>query len=122
MDPLIEKRGAGFHVVSEGNGHISREEIVIEDGAGTLAVGTILGKVTATGDYKQVDLAGEDGEEVSAGVLFGAVDATDAEVRAAAHVRYAEVLGAELVYPTGATSGNIATINGQLAALGIIVR
>lgn len=122
MDPLIEKRGAGFHVVSEGNGHISREEILVEDGVGVLAVGTVLGKVTATGEYKQVNLAGTDGEEVAAGVLWGAVDATDAAVRAAAHVRDAEVLGSELVYPTGATLGNIATINAQLADLGIIVR
>lgn len=122
MDPLIEKRGAGFHVVSEGNGHISREEILVEDGAGKLEVGTVLGKVEATGEYKQVDLDAEDGEEVAAGVLFGAVDATDAAVRAAAHVRHCEVLGSELVYPTGASAGDIATINGQLEAIGIIVR
>ena len=122
MEPLIEKRGAGFHMVSEGNGHISREEILVESGAGKLAVGTVLGKVTATGEYKQVDLDGEDGEEVAAGVLFGAVDATEEAVRAAAHVRQCEVLGAELVYPTGATEGDIETINGQLLALGIVVR
>lgn len=122
MDPLIEKRGAGFHVVSEGNGWISREEVTIEDGVGVLAVGTVLGKVTTSGEYKQVNLAGTDGEEVAAGVLFGAVDATDAAVRAAAHVRQCEVLGAELVYPTGATQGDIDTINEQLLALGIVVR
>lgn len=122
MDPLIEKRGAGFHVVSEGNGNISREEILVADAAGKLATGTILGKLTADGSYVQVDLTGEDGEQTAAAVLWGAVDATDDAVRAAAHVRYCEVLGSELVYPTGATDGNKATINGHLRALGIIVR
>lgn len=119
---LTEKRGRGFYMVSEANGHRSREEITIEDGVGVLAVGTVLGKVTATGEYKQVDLAANTGEEVAAGVLYDEVDATDSAVPGVAHVRDAEVNGNELVYPTGASNNDIADINAALADIGIIVR
>jgi len=120
MVELVEKRGAGFHLVSEGNGNISREEILVD--VGVLKAGTVLGKITATNKYVQVDLSAVDGSEVADAVLFQAVDATAADVRAAAHVRLCEVNGAELVYPTGATQGDIDTINAALAVKNIIVR
>lgn len=117
---LNEKRGAGFHLISEGNGNISREQITILMGE-VLLVGHVLGKITASGKYVEVDLAASDGSEVAAAVLFGAVDATDADKEGAGTVRLAEVLGAELVYGTDDVD-DIATINGQLADLYIIVR
>ncbi len=118
-----ETRGSGFYQVSEANGHLSREQIVVSSAAAAiLEVGTVLGKVTASGEYMPVDLAATDGTEVAAGILFGRSDATDADVRAVAHVRDCEVDGNELVYPDGATSGDIEDINEALAALGIIVR
>jgi hypothetical protein len=120
MTELMEKRGSGFHLVSEGNGNISREDITVKMGE-VLAVGAVLGKITSSGKYVAVNLAASDGSQVAAGVLFGAVDATAADTAAAAHVRLAEVLGAELVYGT-TDAGEIATLNGQLADLNIIVR
>ena len=119
--PLEETRGGGFHMVSEANGHRSREEIIVESGE-NLKVGTVLGKITASETYAQVDLAASDGSEVAAGILFHDVDATDADKEGAAHVRDCEVMGDELIYPDGADANDIATINGQLADLGIIVR
>lgn len=121
MTELTEKRGAGFHMVSEGNGNISREEITVKSGE-TLAVGEVLGKITASGKYVPIDLAAVDGSEVAAAISFAAVDASAADTKAAAHVRMAEVLAAELVYPTGYSDNQKATINGQLADLLIIVR
>ena len=121
MEPFVEKRGAGFYLISEGNGNISRDEILIRNGAGKLAVGTVLG-VDGDGEYAPVDLGASDGTEVAVAVLWGAVDATDVEVRAAANTRLCEVLGAELVYPEYSVAEDVETINGQLAAVGIIVR
>ena len=122
MVTKVEKRGAGFHLVSEANGHRSREEITILDGQ-DLETGTVLGKVTASGKYVQIDLGASDGSEVAAGILWDGVFADGADADAAAHVRDAEVLGAELVYPDGASSGDIDTINAALETnLNIIVR
>lgn len=120
MSELLQTRGAGFHMISEANGALSRDKITID--TGVLAVSTVLGKITATGKYVQVNLAAVDGSEVAAAVLFDKVDATAADVFAAAHTRLCEVSGAELVYPTGATQGNKDTINADLAAKYIIVR
>lgn len=121
MVTKVEKRGAGFHEVSEANGHRSREEIVIIDGQ-DLEVGTVLGKITTSGKYTQVDLAAADGSEDAVAVLWDSVVADGVDVNAAAHVRDCEVLGAELVYPDGADANDIDTINASLEAVGIIVR
>src|SRR3972149_735594 len=101
MTTLTEKRGAGFHMVSEANGNLSREQITIDDGV--LEVGTVLGMITSSGKYVQVDLSASDGSEVASAVLFSSVDASFVDVEVAAHLRDCEVLGSELVYPTGAT-------------------
>lgn len=121
MVTKVEKRGAGFHMVSEANGHRSREEIVILAGE-DLEVGTVLGQITASEKYVQVDLAAVDGSQSVAGVLYDSVFADGADAAAVAHLRDSEVLGAELVYPAGATQGNIDTINAGLVALDVIVR
>ena len=69
-----------------------------------------------------LDITEDDGSEDAVGILWGAVDTTDEDQKVAVHVRDCEVLGAELVYPTGATTNEKAAINVQLAALHIIVR
>ena len=120
MVTKVEKRGAGFYMVSEANGHRSREEIVILDGE-DLAVGTVLGQIAASEKYVQVDLAAVDGSEDAVAVLYDAVFADGADAAGVAHVRDSEVLGAELVYPDGATQGNIDTINEDLLLNSVIV-
>lgn len=119
MTALTQKRGAGFHIVSEANGSRSREEIVLADGAGVLEVGTVLGKVTASGEYVALAPDAEDGSEVAAGILWDREDATDAAQDAVAHIRDCEVMGSELVYPDG---GDEDAINAELLTLGIVVR
>ena len=48
-------------LVSEGNGQISRDQIVLVSGAGALVAGRVLGKVTASGKYKAYDNTASDG-------------------------------------------------------------
>ncbi len=123
MTPYIEKRGAGFHMVSEAPGFRSREKILLKEGI-DYQTGQILGRETATGEYAPVNLASETGLQTVAGVLWDGVNLTEATdpVEAAAHVRDCEVNGNEIIFPTGATSGNKLTIVAGLLPLGIVVR
>lgn len=123
LPTFSEKRGAGIHVVSEGNGSISREQVTVAEGSDVLEAGTIMAVVD--GAFIPVALTAESeptGSENAVAVLFGPVDATDDDVRAVVHARYCEVMGSELIYPEGANDMRIAEINADLAAFGIIVR
>lgn len=106
---------SGEFILSEGNGHISREEITVISGAGVLEAGQILGKISASGKYTAYDDAATDGSEVAAGILYAQVDATSADAKALSVVRHAEVKSAFL---TGSDENAVA----DLAALQIIVR
>jgi copper homeostasis protein CutC len=115
MATFTEARRTGEHLISEANYTRSRENITIISGAGILAPGTVLGKITASGKYSAYNNANSDGTEVAAAVLYAAVDATSADVPAVAHVRDCEV--AEILM-TGLDADAIK----DLAAIGVIVR
>lgn len=118
MTALTEGRHAAEFIVSEANGSRSRETVTIANSA-ALAAGTILGKVTASGKYKQRKKGATSGEETAVAVLYAAADASSGDVEAVAIVRDAEVDGGALTYDSGSTA---ATVDGQLADVGIIVR
>jgi hypothetical protein len=121
MPDLQEGQHAGEFIVSEGNGAISRETIIVLSGE-TLDAGAVLGKVTASGKYKVLDPAGADGSQVAAAILYDAVDAATADAEGVAILRLAEVHGEELVWPDGIAAGEKTTALGELAALTIIAR
>jgi hypothetical protein len=106
----------------------SREQVTIVSGsnvAGTpIRTGTVLGKITATGKYRPHTLAGADGGQVAAAILLTeTVDAATADKRCVVIARDAIAQQYNLVYGTDVTTaGNRATVNGQLAAVGILVR
>lgn len=115
MATFTEARRTGEHLISEASGTRSRETVVVVSGAGKLAAGTVLGKITASGKFKAYDNGASDGTEVAAGVLYAAVDATSADAPAVAHVRDCEVAEIQL---TGIDTAGKA----DLAAAGVIVR
>jgi hypothetical protein len=121
MPELLEGRHAGEFIVAEGNGTISRETVTVLSGE-VLDAGAVLGRVTASGKYKELDPAGADGSEAAAAILYDAVDASAADAEGVAVVRLAEVHGEELVWPDGITAGERTTALGELAALTIIAR
>ena len=121
MPELQQGRYAGELIVSEGNGRISRETIIVLSGQ-TLQPGAVLGKVTASGKYKALEPAAVDGSEVAAGILYDRVDASDGDAEGVAIVRLAEVNAAELVWPDGISSGEQSAALDELAALSIIAR
>lgn len=113
---------------SEEESYFSREQVTIKSGAnvtGTpLKTGTILGKITATGKYIPQTLGAADGSQVAAAILLtDSVDAGAADKRAVVIARMAIVMQYGLTYGSDVTtSGNRATVNGQLLAANILVR
>ena len=123
MTVLVETRHPGEFILSEANGQRSRETITIASGAGIIAAGTVLGKVTASAKYVASAAGASDGSEVPAAInIYGAV-ATASDVTVSAIVRDAEVNGKCLTYhadrdqPAEKTAANV-----SLANLGVIVR
>lgn len=108
----------------EADNHYSRDLITVASGAGVLKIGTVLGKVTASGKYEAADPVAATGEEVAVAVLLEDVDATSADVtEVVALVRHAVVNRNNLVW--GATiddSTKRATAVGELEAVGILAR
>jgi len=107
-------------MVSESRGTRSREAITV---AGeTLGAGTVLGRITSTGEYAAVNPEASDGSEAAAAVLYAAVDASAAAAPAVIIARSAEVNAAELVWPEGITPAQQAAAVADLAAVGVITR
>jgi len=119
----IEGRHAAEFMVSEGNGHISRETVTVT--GGNYEAGTVLGKITVaagSGKYTQHDPAAANGSQIAAAVLFANVDASDADKQAVAIVRMAEVNGGALEWKTGITTNEKTAAAAALAGAFIIVR
>ena len=121
MTTLTQGQNAGEFMVSEGNGHISRETVTLASGQ-NLKAGAVLGKVTASGEYAEYDPTATDGSESAVAVLYDNTDASSAAQSCVAIARDAEVAGAALQWFTGASAGQIATGEAELAGAGIIVR
>lgn len=127
MTTLTNHLRAGAFLVSEGNGHISRDEVTIHGGytgAPTLIkAGTVLGKITSGGKYTPSPASGGDGSQTAVAVLFDDVDVSAADVLATVISREAEVRASDLLYEaTVDTDNEKAAKATQLAAVGIIVR
>lgn len=109
----------------EADSLFSREQVTIVSGAGALASGTVLGKITASGKYTPVVATASDGSTNAAGILLEAVDATDADVSAVIIARDAIVSNQGLTYGASIDTANErAAVHADLAALNppIIVR
>ena len=100
----------------------SRDEVVIAPDQ-TLALGAVVGRVTATHEVVALDPTASDGRETVVGVLLEAVTVARGERRRSVIVsRHAIVFGGALVLPASLTSEQTATALAQLAALGVLVR
>lgn len=123
MPPLTQNmRRTGHYIVSEANGHRSREVGVIASGSGKLEAGTVLGQVTATKKFKPLAPAATDGTQTAAAILFEGCDATAADVRRTITARDCEVQAAVLAWPAGITDPQKTAALAALAALGIAAR
>lgn len=111
-----ETNHTGEFLLSEGNGYFSRETVTIASEAGAMVSGTVLGKVTATGEYRAYDNADSPaGVGTAAAILYTAVEDQTVDQKAVVIARHAEVAEDRL-------TGFDANARADLLALGIIVR
>ena len=100
----------------------SRDQVTVAAGQ-VLALGAVVGVVTATAKVKAVDPSATDGTQVAAGVLIQAVDANLADRDDGLIVaRPAIVADHALVWPTGITVAEKKSAIAQLKAIGVLVR
>ena len=100
----------------------SREQVDIAAGQ-KLVLGSVLGKLTASGQQVMLDPDAHDGSEVAAGVLGVDVDATLIDNNYGFYIaRDAILASVAVVWPTGITAAQKATAKDQLEALGILIR
>lgn len=123
MTVFLETTHPGRFLLSEANGHLSREVVTIASGAGVINPGMVLGKITASGKYVPSPATGSDGSQTAVAVALYGCDATSADQKITVIFREAECNVNELLYDS---SVNDATKKGakatQLAAQNIIVR
>jgi hypothetical protein len=123
MTTLTESRHAGGFLVWETARDDTRETVTLASGAGKLAPGTVLGKITTGGKFTQLAPAASNGSQNAAGILWGPADATAADAAAVVVLRGPAIVNRnELIWPTGATEPQIAAATAALAALGILLR
>lgn len=116
-----EKAHDGEFLLSEANGHQSRERKTVISGQ-NLVAGTVVGVITASGKVTILAPAAGDGSQNAAGVLLNGVNASAADAAGVIIARNAEVISAALTWPGGITAPQKATATTALAALGILIR
>lgn len=123
MTVLTESRHPGEFLMSEANGQRSRETITVASGAGVIAPGSVLGKITASGKYLVSAIGATDGSQTAAAVSLYGCDASTDDQKIAAIVCDAEVNGNILTFNADRDQpAERAAAIADLAAVGIIVR
>lgn len=123
MPVLTQQPSMGDVLKYEVNPNYTREAIPLLQGM-PYPVGSVLGKITASGKYTLSTAAGTDGAQIASAVLLYAVDATLADAVGIVVERGPVIVSrAGLAYDaTVDDSAKITTKLGQLAAVGIIAR
>ena len=122
MPALAEPLNLGDLLKYDAPNLYSRDRVTVASGQ-NLPLGTVLGIVTASGKYKQIDPSAEDGTQVAAGVLIQPCDASAADrTDGLLIVRHAIVSDHALAWPAAITSAEQLAAIAQLKALGVLVR
>lgn len=121
MDKYTEPKLSLGALLTEGEGQISRDEVIFADGT-DIPASAVVGKITASGKYVELDPAASDGSQTAAGFTLYPIKADGADVKGVIIARLAEAKGPALEWPTGITEAQTATAIGHLANLNIVVR
>ena len=122
MPSLTEPKNLGDLLKYEAPNLYSRDRVTVASGQ-TLALGTVVGVVTATAKVKALDPAATDGTETARGVIAADVDAALADRDDGLLIaRHALVARNALVWPSGISAELKAAAEAQLKAIGILVR
>jgi hypothetical protein len=123
MATLTEGPHPGGFLIWEVLRDYTRETVTLAAGAGKLAPGTVLGKITTGGKYTVLTPGASNGSQTAAGLLWGKADATDADAPGVVLVRGPALVNRhEIVWPAGATEAQITAATTALATLGILLR
>ena len=123
MPVLTEQPSMGDVLKYEVNPNYTREVVTLLIGM-PYPIGSVLGKITASGKYTLSPATGTDGAEIATAVLLFAVDATLADATGIVLARGPSVVSrAGLACDGTVDDGTKITAKlGQLAAVGIIAR
>ena len=123
MTVLTQPPTMGDVLKYEVNPNYTRETVTLLAGT-AYPVGSVLGRITASGKYKLATSGGSDGAQTASAVLLYAVDATLSDAVGVVLVRGPAIVSrAALAYDgTVDDAAKITTKIGQLGALGIIAR
>ena len=123
MPVLTEQPSMGDVLKYEVNPNYTREVITLLQGL-PYPVGSVLGKITASGKYTLSPATGADGSQVASVVLLYAVDATLADATGIVVARGPTIVSrAGLAYEgTVNDAAKITAKIAQLAAVGIVAR
>ena len=122
MPALTQTRNIADFMVSEAPGYRSREEITMATATGgDILPGTVLGRITATGNHVRWAPTATDGSQNVAGLLWERLPSGQGGRRTIV-ARDAEVVASQIVYPATATNPQKASANAALVAAGIILR
>ncbi|KPP82414.1 MAG: Bacteriophage lambda head decoration protein D [Rhodobacteraceae bacterium HLUCCO07] len=123
MSVLTQPPSMGDVLKYEVNPNYTREIVTLLEGM-PYPVGSVLGKISASGKYKLATSGGTDGAQTAVAVLLYAVDATLADATGIVVARGPSIVSREgLAYDASVDdSAKITTKLGQLAAVGIIAR
>ena len=122
MPTITQPKNLGDLLKYEAPNLYSREQDTVA-AAQHLALGTVVGRETATAKLKALDPAASDGTESAVGVLGNEVDATLIDCEDAILIaRHAIVARGALIWPAGITASQRQTAEAQLAAHGVLVR
>lgn len=123
MTALTKPPSLGDVLKYEVNPNYTRDAITLLAGM-PYPVGSVLGKITASGKYKLATSGGTDGAQTAIAVLLYPVDATLADAQGIVVARGPSIVSrAALAYDANVNDGaKITTKLGQLAAVGIIPR
>ena len=123
MTTLIEGKHAGGFLIWEVLRDYTSETVTLASGAGKRAPGTVLGKITTGGKYTALAPAATNGSQNAAGILWGAVDATDADALGVVILRGPAIVNHhEIIWPDGASEAQITAATTALTTIGIILR
>ena len=123
MSVLTQPPTMGDVLKYEVNPNYTREVITLLQGM-PYPVGSVLGRITASGKYKLATSGGSDGAQTASAVLLYAVDATLSDAEGIVVTRGPAIVSrAGLAYDATVDDGSkITTKMSQLAAVGIIAR
>jgi hypothetical protein len=121
MPVMYEGKWTGEFVLSEASRMRSRDHALIAKST-LLEPCTVLGRITESGKYKQLDPSAKDGTEKAAAILLAEADAREEDADCVVFARACEVKGPTLTWPEGFDEQAKTFHSSELAAKGIVVR